>query len=119
MTAAYVGFPLEQDEAIRILGQTRFTRLRNDRTDGERPGLQLWYTDKGQYVLGVSIELGSACDLPTVDATLKTIVEARERVVRLIDEEHLDLTNLTVYAMETSSTTEQRPEIRVLIWPHN
>lgn len=97
----YVGFPISYETACLLFGMS--TDTEGVEAIIKRKGFDFYYTDKGQYILG--LEVKEVADLwekfVNIDKALVLILEQKIKLLQLIKKEGLDLSNLMLQPMDT------------------
>lgn len=109
----YIGYPVEIDEALRISSQPNIDALQDLL---EKNGLELLYTDKGQFIIGRQCEGGSAWKLQNTDDFISTVQQKKQKVKQRVISANLDLTDVNLYPIEQEYQQERFPEPKIVIW---
>lgn len=97
----YVGFPISYETACSLFN------IPTDTDDIvaiiKNKGFDFLYTDKGQYILGLEVkEVADLWDnFVSVDKGLVLILEQKIKLLQLIKDAGLDLSNLLIQPMDT------------------
>lgn len=109
----YIGYPVEFEEVQRLCSISPKQYCSEYKIS---ENLKAFLTDKGQWIIGESIEIGSAWELNSVDNTIILMMETRTRVRKNIQEAKIDLSMIKIYPMEEKEKVMSYPEPFFVLW---
>ena len=106
----YVGYPISYETACELFGMSAETT--NIQNTIQTFGLKLYLVDKGQYILGLAVE--QVADLwdsfVSVDDALICILQQKKKVVQLLQDAGVDLSDFLLERMEGEPLRVHNPQ---------